>query len=55
MKVLIYRVLINLTKALMRCFKKERSSLTVQLYVIIDMRENLLALMFLIYLVVISL
>ena len=55
MKVLIYRPLINLTKVLMSFFWKERSSLTVQQYVVIYMMETLLALTLLIYLAILSL
>ena len=55
MKVLIYRPLINLTKVLMSFFWKERSSLTVQQYVVIYMMETLLPLTLLIYLAILSL
>ena len=54
MKVLIYRRLTKLEKVL-SILRKERSSVAVKLYVIIDMRENLLALALLIYLAGISL
>ena len=53
LKVLIYRLLINLMKFLMSFFRRKRSSLTVQQYVVV--REKFLALTLLICLAVISL
>ena len=55
MKVLIYRLLAKLANVLMSFFRRDRSSLTVLLYAIIDTRENLLVLPLLIYLAGISL